>query len=64
MVTDNRFKYVWNKGDRGEMYDLVADPYEKANLIDHSDAQIQVRRLRRELVCWMQRTSDPLVAEM
>ena len=64
MVTDNRFKYVWHKGDRAEAYDLVSDPYEKVNLIDDPGAQAEVRRLRQALLSWMQRTADPLVTAM
>ena len=33
MVTDNAYKYTWNRDDVDEFYDLAADPYEKNNLI-------------------------------
>jgi arylsulfatase A-like enzyme len=32
MVTDGRWKVVWNLGDLGELYNLQDDPYEMINL--------------------------------
>jgi arylsulfatase A-like enzyme len=62
LVTDNRHKYVWNRGDIDELYDLSKDPHELKNLSKSADAQPIVETFRRELLAWMQRTNDPLVA--
>jgi arylsulfatase A-like enzyme len=37
MVTDGRWKAVWNLGDLGELYDLLGDPYEMTNLFYHEE---------------------------
>jgi arylsulfatase A-like enzyme len=64
MVTDNRFKYIWNRADRDELYDLLNDPDELSNLAaDSKETETQVR-LRHELILWMQRTRDPLVIDI
>lgn len=61
LVTDNRYKYVWNQGDLDELYDLIADPYEIVNLINdpvHADDQT---RLQNRLFEWMLETKDPIL---
>jgi choline-sulfatase len=62
LVTDRRFKYVWNQGDLDEFYDLQTDPYEVRNLVDDPCVQGEVARLRRRLQRWMIDTGDPLLA--
>ncbi|GAB4532133.1 MAG: sulfatase-like hydrolase/transferase [Anaerolineae bacterium] len=63
LVTNNQFKYVWNHGDLDELYDLLADPYERLNLIDDPVMQPVVREYRALLRSWMRETSDPLRAD-
>ncbi len=61
LVTDNRFKYVWNQGDLDELYDLEADPYELINLIAHPDYADELARLKERLFRWMVETADPIL---
>ena len=44
-----------------QLYDLVFDPQERCNLIDHSEVAAVAAELRARLDAWMQSTSDPLV---
>lgn len=44
-----------------ELYDLDADPYEKANLADDPDYDHVCNQLRNRLMRWMQTTDDPLL---
>ncbi|MBC8449996.1 MAG: sulfatase-like hydrolase/transferase [Chloroflexi bacterium] len=62
LVTNNRFKYVWNQGDLDELYDLLADPYETLNLIDRAHMQPIIAEYGSQLRSWMEKTSDPLLA--
>ena len=64
MLTDNRYKYIWNKGDRAEFYDLETDPFECVNLVEHSEMQATLQTYREELVDWMKQTSDPLYEQI
>jgi arylsulfatase A-like enzyme len=57
MVTDGRWKYVWNMGDLDECYDLAEDPWEQTNLAPARP--VRQRELQRELLAWMERTGDP-----
>ncbi len=61
MVTDNRLKYVWNQGDRHELYDLEKDPFETINCIDEPAYADDLARLRDRLFAWMIQTSDPIL---
>ena len=61
LVTDNRFKYVWNQGDLDELYDLEADPFELINLIAHPDYAEDLTRLQERLFRWMIETADPIL---
>lgn len=64
MVTDNRLKYVWNRGETDELYDLEADPAEMCNLIDHTTYYQAITKLQDALRAWMEKTGDPLAAEL
>jgi len=46
---------------REQLYDLVFDPNEAANLADRGDAQPVLDDLRRRLDEWMAATADPLL---
>ena len=65
MITDNHIKYIWNRGDTDELYNLDEDPGELNNLIAHSEHQEKFMQLcgefRLELHGWMERTQDPLL---
>lgn len=63
LVTDNRYKYIWNRGDIEECYDLSADPYELRNLAGSPAQASLLDGLRGELGDWMRRTDDPLFTE-
>jgi arylsulfatase A-like enzyme len=58
MVTDNRFKYTWNKGDLDELYDLRQDPFEMQNLVEQPGLADTLERFRRVLLDWMADTGD------
>lgn len=62
LVVDARYKYVWNQGDRDELYDLQTDPYELTNRIDQAEYAPTQTRLRQRLATWMADTGDPLYA--
>ncbi|MEO1222920.1 MAG: sulfatase-like hydrolase/transferase [Pseudomonadota bacterium] len=62
LVVDDRFKRVWNRGERGEFYDLASDPCEQTNRIDDPTAAPDIDRLTTALIDWMRKTSDPLLA--
>ena len=44
-----------------ELYDVSADPDGLNNLIESSEHQAALGRLRRQLERWMVRTNDPLL---
>lgn len=46
---------------REELYDLVFDPMEHANLAGEARAQETLQQMRGRLDAWMQRTGDPLL---
>jgi choline-sulfatase len=65
MITDNHMKYIWNRGDTDELYNLDEDRGELNNLIGHSQHHEKIAELcgelRLELRSWMERTQDPLL---
>lgn len=60
MARDNRYKLVIRNEGRGpnELYDLAADPREKANQYDNPQFVTVRDRLRRELDGWRARTAS------
>jgi arylsulfatase A-like enzyme len=44
-----------------ELYDLLEDPEERRNRIDDPELADVAAELKRELVAWMRRTSDPIL---
>ena len=63
MVTDNRFKYIWNHEDVDEFFDLKNDPHEMENIINKAELQQELNILKQQLFDWMQRTKDPKLSE-
>jgi len=61
MVRDRRWKYVWNATAEDELYDLDSDPAELRNLATAPDCSVELARLRRRLVDWMEATNDRLL---
>jgi len=50
---------LWESKTKGdELYDLVKDPHETANLIDNAAYRKTKAELGVELDAWMKRTSD------
>ena len=49
MIRDDHWKYVWNLTDVDELYDLEADPGEKANLIGEAAQAERVSVMRKML---------------
>jgi arylsulfatase A-like enzyme len=58
IVTD-RCKYVANRGQMDELYDLWDDPYEMTNLIDDPGYTAVRADLQARLASWQRRTHDP-----
>ena len=56
MVRDESWKYVWNRTDEDELYDLDGDPEEMTNLAGDSAQQQRVQELRRQIAAMVQRT--------
>ena len=54
-------KFVYNRSDIGELYDLVNDPWEMRNLIDLPEAQELQRELMQEMREHMVRVGDPIL---
>jgi arylsulfatase A-like enzyme len=63
MVSDGRWKYVWNYGDKDELYDLEADPWEVDNLAEDVAHGAVLDRLKTNLAEWMVRTNDKFTIE-
>ena len=61
MVRDQRWKYIWNPTAEDELYDLAATRAELHNRADDLEATPELNRLRERMVCWLQRTGDPLL---
>ena len=52
MVRNRRHKYIWNRDDVAELYDLEADPGENRNLaLDSSHARTR-NILHERLIAW------------
>lgn len=58
MVVRENWKYVWNGGDRHELYDMDADKFETSNLIDHGASARIAQALREELIVFGRDTND------
>ena len=61
MVRTHRHKLVYNRSDIGELYDLVADPWEMRNLIDMPETKVLQNELLDTMRAHMVRLGDPLL---
>ncbi len=60
MIRTQSWKYVHRYSDHpNELYDLVNDPLETRNLVDHPRHDGRVQALRSELEAWYDRYVDP-----
>jgi len=58
LVVTDQYKFVGNRDDMDELYDLHADPYEMDNLIDDSDQQGTLTDMKSELRGLQERSGD------
>lgn len=59
MITDGRFKYVYNeRGGVEELYDLGDDPREEYNVAGDAAHAARAAELRRELIAWARENRD------
>ncbi|AEF82455.1 arylsulfatase [Leadbettera azotonutricia ZAS-9] len=63
MITDGRYKYVWNLTDVDEFYDAQTDPGECCNLIYDSSMAEYIKKFRRELFNDLKAHGDPFASE-
>lgn len=63
MIRTRTHKYVFNRRDLDELYDLGADPHELTNLIDDAALAAIRRELMQRLVIAMTELKDPLLAD-
>jgi arylsulfatase A-like enzyme len=61
MITDGRYKYVFNAPEIDELYDLENDPWEMDNLASQDAYQTKIDEMRQLLMDWAVRTDDPLL---
>ena len=62
VVLTDRFKYVANRGDMDELYDLTEDPYEMTNRIDEAAYGEVLADMQRRLAAWQRTRGDPETA--
>lgn len=58
MMRTDRYKYVSRITGEDELYDLEEDPREIRNLIDDPSMAELIVRMQRDMLKWLQRTSD------
>ena len=58
LIVMDKNKYIANKGDRDELYNLREDPYELINLIEKPDAAGILLEMKERLSVWQRRTGD------
>jgi arylsulfatase A-like enzyme len=63
-VIGPRYKYVWNRGDRDELYDTATDPAELRNRAGDPALREVRRAMRARLQAWMRGMGDPLADEL
>ena len=52
---------IWGRRAREELYDLMADPEERNNLIEDEGLADEAGALRQDLQRWMEATGDPIL---
>lgn len=57
------WKYIYNKGDRDELYNLATDPNETHSLTDAPEYREKHKELRRRLAAFMKETGDRIEIE-
>ena len=60
MVRTKTHQFTFNSADQGELYDLVADPYQLHNVYGHPDYEPVRRDLMARMDRHMQALEDPL----
>ena len=63
-IVGPRYKYVWNRGDRDELYDTAIDPAELRNRADDPPLRDTRRAMRARLQVWLRSMGDPLADEV
>ena len=58
LVVTDRYKYVANRGQMDELYDLANDPYELVNLIDDPEHKDVPSEMKARLSEWQRKTAD------
>ena len=57
-VVTQRYKYVYNEGQREELYDLESDPYEMRNICAERKYASELEQMRWSLAEWRESTDD------
>ena len=60
MVRDGNWKYIWNRFDIDELYDLDADPGEMKNVAGRPDCQDRIASMRGQIAEMICRTGPGL----
>ena len=61
VVSERRWKYVWNLTAEDELYDLERDPGELTNLATDAASAGELSRLRGRMLHWMESTGDKML---
>lgn len=64
MIHDRKYKYIWNRNDLAELYNLEEDPKELNNLSGQTHHEETEKFLKSELLKWMKETEDSLVDDI
>jgi N-sulfoglucosamine sulfohydrolase len=59
MIRNRRYKYIVNRDDIAELYDLEADPGELKNLARDPQYREKLTELQGKVRQWQKRTGDP-----
>ena len=59
-VITQRYKYIYNFGQKDELYDLCSDPYELNNLAQTETFAPVLKQIQKYLVEWAQSSRDTL----
>ncbi len=60
-ISDGMWKYVYNKNQIDELYNLKDDPYELKNLVSVDKHSAQLEVLKKALVEWQNNTADEVI---